>query len=71
MVSYPPGPLDYIYGVNYGNTFIPEDFFADNDFFVRNGVSKVQGKYSLCDLGGDKEKAMRNWLDSQIKEQDF
>ena len=26
---YPPGPLDFINGVNYGNVFIPEDFFAD------------------------------------------
>ena len=38
MNYYPPGPLSFIKGVNYGNIFIPEDFFADQDFFQHNGV---------------------------------
>lgn len=51
--------MTFINGVNYGNVFIPEDFFADEDFFQKNGVQKQYGKYSLCDLTQNKEQAMR------------
>jgi len=62
----------FINGVNYGNTFIPESFFADDAFYKPNGVSKVADQHSLCDLTGPgAQKGMTDWLDSMIKEQDF
>jgi aryl-phospho-beta-D-glucosidase BglC (GH1 family) len=61
----------FLKGANYGNVFIPEDFFADNTFFIPNGVTKNYGKYSLCDLPGDTEASMRNWLETQIQWEDF
>ena len=64
----------FINGVNYGNTFIPESFFADHLFYSDNGIPKYDEatQNSLCDLKGDKSKEiMEKWLQSQIKEQDF
>lgn len=65
------GPLSFIKGTNYGNIFIPEDFFSNNEFMIPNGIEKVYDKYSLCDLHDNKTEAMTNWLDSQIKEEHF
>jgi hypothetical protein len=28
-------------GVDYGDIFIPEDFFSNDEFYVANGVKKV------------------------------
>ena len=54
----------FINGVNYGNLFIPEDFFADDAFFKANGIPKVAEQYSLCDLKGPNSRhAMETWLD--------
>lgn len=63
--------MSFIHGVNYGNIFIPEDFFANQDFFEANGVKKQYDKYSLCDLVDNKEQAMRDWLELNIVESDF
>ena len=60
--------MNYLKGANYGNIFIPEDFFADDGFFRANGVVKVADQYSLCDLNNNKQQAMTNWLDMMIKE---
>ena len=31
----------FLNGVNYGNVFIPESFFADDAFYKKYNVSKV------------------------------
>ena len=57
----------FVHGVNYGNVFIPEDFFADNIFFKKNNIPKVTDQYSLCDLTGSSshvKSAMTDWLKS-------
>ena len=46
------GNNTFINGVNYGNVFIPENFFADATFYQANGIPKVASEYSLCDLTG-------------------
>jgi hypothetical protein len=61
-----------INGTNYGNVFIPENFFADEKFYQANGIEKVATEYSLCDVTGDNAgDIMRHWLEEQIKESDF
>ena len=66
--------LPFMNGVNLGDVFIPEDFFADDDFYRKNGIPKVADQYSLCDLVGDKEhtkNAMETWLKDHIIESEF
>jgi len=59
-------------GANYGNIFIPEDFFANDEFYIANGINKVADQYSLCDLKSEhSEGIMTNWLNTMIQEQDF
>ena len=61
-------------GVNLGNVFIPEDLFADEDFYKKNGIPKVADQYSLCDLTGDKQhtkNVMETWLKERIIESEF
>lgn len=62
----------FINGVNYGNVFIPENFFADQNFYEKNGIPKVAAEYCLCDVTvWNRQQIMTNWLDSMIKESDF
>jgi glucan 1,3-beta-glucosidase len=64
--------LSFINGVNYGNVFIPENFFADINFYQKNNIPMVGPEYSLCDLTGpDATQVMTDWLDSMIKASDF
>jgi hypothetical protein len=42
--------MQFLNGANYGNIFIPEDFFANDEFYIANGINKVADQYSLCDL---------------------
>ena len=61
--------LSFLNGANYGNIFIPEDFFANDEFYIANGIKKVADQYSLCDLKSpDSASIMTNWLHSQIQE---
>jgi hypothetical protein len=60
--------IPFINGVNYGNIFIPESFFAE-EFYKMNEVQKVADQHSLCDLTGPgAQQSMTNYLDSMIKE---
>ena len=60
--------IDFMNGVNFGNVFIPEDFFADNDFYQKWNIPKNADQNSLCDLTGDHAKeAMQEWIQSHIK----
>ena len=73
MASAEAGPV-FMNGVNYGDVFIPEDFFADADFFEKNGIPKVADQYSLCDFVGKKHQtkaAMERWLKDHIVESEF
>ena len=66
--------LPFMNGVNLGDVFIPENFFADDEFFGKNGIPKVADEYSLCDLVGDKEhtkNVMETWLKDHIIESEF
>ena len=66
------GTTSFLNGVNYGNVFIPESFFADRDFYEKNNIPQVAEQNSLCDLAGDgAQAAMEDWLNTQIKESDF
>jgi len=59
-------------GVNFGNVFIPEDFFATKDFYEKNNIPKYADQYSLCDLTGEGSKAiMDDWISSNIIESEF
>ena len=64
--------IDFMNGVNFGNVFIPEDFFADNDFYQKWNIPKNADQNSLCDLTGDHAKeAMQEWIQSHIKQSEF
>ena len=40
MQPIPSEAASFMNGVNYGNIFIPEDFFADNDFYSKYNIPK-------------------------------
>ena len=64
--------VDFMKGVNFGNVFIPEDFFADDDFYKKYNIPKNANQNSLCDLTGDGAKAaMEAWINSHIIESEF
>ena len=69
-----PG-IPFMNGVNFGNVFIPEHFFADKTFYEANNVTMGDGfsEYSLCDLNppGNYKAAMEDWLSSHIKPCEF
>lgn len=74
--SFPrPGGHGKIFGVNYGNRFIPEEWMMteSHDFFqgIRAGGREPNGKrrVSLCDVT-DSARMFR-WLDDTIQESDF
>ena len=62
----------FMNGVNLGNIFIPESFYADVDFYEKNNIPKHADKYSLCDLTGpNSKKIMEDWISSLIIESEF
>ena len=62
----------FMNGVNFGNVFIPEDFFADDDFYSKYSIPKNADQNSLCDLTGDNAKSsMEAWMTSHIIESEF
>ena len=73
MASAEGGPA-FVNGVNYGNVFIPEDFFATSEFYEKHRIPRVADQYSLCDLVGTKhhtKHAMEHWLRDHIVESEF
>ena len=56
---------EFLNGTNYGNVFIPENFFADAAFYQANAIPKVGPEYSLCDLTGpNASSVMKGWLEA-------
>ena len=65
----PTAGFRFMNGVNLGNVFIPESFYADVDFYKKNNIPKHADKYSLCDLTGpDSKMIMEDWISSLIIE---
>ena len=70
-----PSRSEFLRGVNYGNTFIPEDWMTNDQESIygeRYGPRVSQPsevkRVSLCDVSDDR---ILRWLEDVVKEEDF
>ena len=72
MTNFVQSGVAWMNGVNFGNVFIPESFFADEDFYEANNIPRNAEQNSLCDLTGEGAEAiMDSWISSHIVESEF
>ena len=66
-----------VFGVNYGNRFIPEDWMGDDQFYKNitaqgHEPGKTNNRVSLADIPSDLfRERMLGWLDQKVQESDF